>query len=82
MQRSTPRSPCSERIAIVGIGCRLPGGVDSAESLWEFLCRRGDGVRDIPADRWNIDAVYDPQPGNAWKVDIATGRVTRQCRFF
>src|SRR5262245_24413783 len=62
MLRSTPLSNCSDRIAIVGMGCRLPGGVNSADSLWEFLCRGGDGVRDIPSDRWNLDAVYDAEP--------------------
>jgi amino acid adenylation domain-containing protein len=62
MLRSTALSECTDKIAIVGIGCRLPGGIESPDSLWEFLCRGGDGVRDIPADRWNSDAVYDPHP--------------------
>jgi amino acid adenylation domain-containing protein len=59
-------------IAVVGIGCRFPGGVDSPTSLWEFLCRGGDGVRDVPVDRWNIDAVHDPQP------DVPGKSVTRR----
>ncbi|WAC90180.1 type I polyketide synthase [Mycobacterium sp. Aquia_213] len=49
-------------VAIVGIGCRFPGGVHDAESYWNFLLDKGDGVVDIPADRWNVDKYYDPDP--------------------
>ena len=41
------------RIAIVGIGCRYAGGIDSAESFWNFVVNKGDGVVEVPADRWN-----------------------------
>ena len=57
-----PRS-AGEPIAVVGIGCRLPGGADSAEQAWQMLAAGTDAVREVPADRWT-DAVYDPQPGN------------------
>ncbi|NLG55085.1 MAG: SDR family NAD(P)-dependent oxidoreductase [Rhodococcus sp.] len=49
-------------IAVVGIGCRFPGGVDSPQSYWDFLIGKGDGIVDIPADRWNVDKYYDPDP--------------------
>ena len=62
-------SPNAERtvwanddIAIVGIGCRFPGGVDSAEAYWNLLERGGDAVGEIPADRWDTDAYYNPDP--------------------
>ncbi|SOJ53931.1 Mycocerosic acid synthase [Mycobacterium simulans] len=48
------------RIAIVGIGCRYAGGIDSAESFWDFVVRKGDGVVDIPAERWDYRRYYDP----------------------
>ncbi|MBF6080331.1 SDR family NAD(P)-dependent oxidoreductase [Nocardia cyriacigeorgica] len=47
-------------IAIVGIGCRYAGGIDSPESFWEFLVGKGDGVVDIPAERWDYRRYYDP----------------------
>ncbi|WP_228803873.1 type I polyketide synthase [Nocardia higoensis] len=47
-------------IAIVGIGCRYAGGIDSPESFWDFLVGKGDGVVDIPATRWDVDRYYDP----------------------
>lgn len=49
-------------IAIVGIGCRFPGGVEDPVSFWKFLMDKGDGVTEIPADRWRIDRFYDPDP--------------------
>ncbi|MEU1963370.1 SDR family NAD(P)-dependent oxidoreductase [Nocardia sp. NPDC019304] len=49
-------------IAIVGIGCRFPGGVSDAESYWNFLLNKGDGIVDIPPDRWSIEKYYDPDP--------------------
>ncbi|QLY30523.1 SDR family NAD(P)-dependent oxidoreductase [Nocardia huaxiensis] len=47
-------------IAIVGIGCRYAGGIDSPESFWDFIINKGDGVVDIPADRWDYRRYYDP----------------------
>lgn len=49
-------------IALVGIGCRFPGGVHDGQSFWEFMISKGDGIVDIPADRWNADRFYDPDP--------------------
>ncbi|MFP4597433.1 MAG: beta-ketoacyl synthase N-terminal-like domain-containing protein, partial [Persicimonas sp.] len=56
-------SPASERepIAIVGIGCRLPGQVDSPDSLWEMLRDGRNGIVDVPASRWNPAKFHDPQ---------------------
>lgn len=50
-------------IAVIGMGCRLPGGIDSPEKLWESVLRGDDLVTEIPADRWDADAYYDPEPG-------------------
>jgi hypothetical protein len=47
----------ADRIAIVGIGCSFPGGVEAPDSLWQFLRRGGDAVVEVPADRWNVDAI-------------------------
>jgi myxalamid-type polyketide synthase MxaE and MxaD len=53
----------SEPIAIVGLGCRFPGGATSPEAFWEALRQGVDAVREVPADRWDADAYYDPEPG-------------------
>src|SRR4051812_23660247 len=50
-------------IAVLGMGCRLPGGIDSPEKLWESVLRGDDLVTEVPRDRWDADAYYDPEPG-------------------
>jgi acyl transferase domain-containing protein/acyl carrier protein len=51
-----------EPIAIVGLGCRLPGGVDGPASFWRLLEDGVDAISEVPAERWPIDALYDPDP--------------------
>ncbi len=48
----------TEPIAVVGIGCRLPGGVTNTEDFWTLLREGGSGVVRVPADRWDADALY------------------------
>jgi polyketide synthase 5 len=45
------------------MACRLPGGIDSPEQLWEALIRGDDFVTEIPPDRWDAEEYYDPEPG-------------------
>src|SRR4249920_838544 len=56
-----------ERIAIVGVGCRFPGGVNCADSLWRLLIEGREAIVEIPRDRWNIERYYDAEPGVAGK---------------
>ncbi len=51
-----------EPIAIVGIGCRLPGGANSPARLWQLLCSGFDAIGPIPADRFDVDALYAERP--------------------
>ncbi|HEX3732853.1 MAG TPA: type I polyketide synthase, partial [Mycobacteriales bacterium] len=55
----TPATP----IAIIGMACRLPGGIESPDQLWDALLRSDDLVTEIPPDRWDADEYYDPEPG-------------------
>lgn len=55
--------PRTEPIAVVGIGCRFPGGVQGPEAFWDLLVQGRSGVVDVPEDRWDIGSVYDADPG-------------------
>jgi len=63
----------SEPIAIVGLACRFPGGADSPAAFWELLRAGVDAVREVPADRWDIDAYYDPDPSAIGKMATRWG---------
>ncbi|MGW4365664.1 type I polyketide synthase [Nocardia takedensis] len=49
-------------VAIVGIGCRFAGGIDSPDTFWQFVLDKRDGVVEMPADRWDHRRYYDPEP--------------------
>ena len=63
----------TEPIAIVGAGCRLPGGVDTPDAFWELLRRGQDAVADVPRERWDVDAFYDPDPDAPGKMYTRRG---------
>ncbi|MDA2893503.1 type I polyketide synthase [Mycolicibacterium sp. BiH015] len=50
----------AEPIAVVGIGCRFPGGATNPENYWKLLESGTNAVTEVPADRWDGDAYYDP----------------------
>ena len=52
-------------IAVIGMACRLPHGINSPEQLWDALLAGEDLVGEIPAERWDADSYYDPEPGVA-----------------
>lgn len=62
-------------VAIIGIGCRFPGGVRSPDDLWTFLLNKGDGMGDMPPERWNLERFYDPDP------DVPGRMYTRRAGF-
>ncbi len=52
----------AEPVAVVGIGCRFPGGVGGPDGYWNLLANGEDAIVEVPADRWDADEFYDPDP--------------------
>ncbi|MFD4694474.1 SDR family NAD(P)-dependent oxidoreductase, partial [Streptomyces sp. NPDC058463] len=70
----TAGSPADEPIAIVALGCRFPGGLSSAEDLWQLVEAGGDVITGLPADRgWDLDGLYDPDPDAPGKTYVRGG---------
>ena len=54
-------------IAITGIGCRFPEAT-GPEAFWGLLTKGGDAIKEIPANRFDVDAFYDARPGIPGKI--------------
>ena len=52
----------NEPIAIIGMGCRFPGGANSPEAFWELLSRGKEAIVPVPSQRWDAEAYYDENP--------------------
>ena len=62
-----------EPIAIIGLGCRIPGGACNAEQFWDLLKQGRSGVREIPSDRWPVEDYFDPNPDAPGKIATRFG---------
>ena len=58
----------NEPVAIVGLGVRLPGGASTPAAFWSLLDQGVDAIREIPAERWDVESYYDPDPAAPGKM--------------
>ncbi len=58
----------NQPIAIIGIGCRLPGDRNNPSSFWDFLRDGNDAVTEVPSSRWDVNAFYDSDPDSPNKT--------------
>ncbi|WP_455551126.1 SDR family NAD(P)-dependent oxidoreductase [Amycolatopsis azurea] len=73
----------SEPLAIVGMGCRYPGGVRTPAQFWELLSEGGDAISGFPTDRgWDAEGVYDPDPDNPGTSYVVEGGFLRDAASF
>jgi phthiocerol/phenolphthiocerol synthesis type-I polyketide synthase B len=61
-------APAQEPVAIVGIGCRFPGGVIDPASFWRLLIEETDAITEIPTDRIDVDHYFDPKPATPGRM--------------
>ncbi len=69
---SAQRTAEYEPIAVIGVGARFPGA-ENSDAYWEMLKNGGDGIREVPADRWDADLYYDPTPATPGKMVTKQG---------
>ncbi|MET8774547.1 type I polyketide synthase [Nocardia sp. NPDC004654] len=68
------RAVDDDPIAVVAMACRYPGGVASPEDLWRVVASGVDATGELPVDRgWDIEGIYDPEPGKAGKTYTRQG---------
>jgi hypothetical protein len=60
-------------VTVVGMVCRLPGGIESPEAPWPAVLRGDDLVTEVPAGRWDADGHYDPEHGVPRSFRVAVG---------
>jgi acyl transferase domain-containing protein/acyl carrier protein len=69
-------------LAVVGAACRLPGGVRDPQAFWKLLVEGRDAVSEIPRDRWDVDAYYDPEGTTLGKTRIRHGGFVDELELF
>src|SRR5215472_16675094 len=68
-------------IAIIGIGCRFPGAANP-QTFWQLLRGGIDAITEVPRDRWDVDAFYDPDPAKPGKMSTRWGGFLDQVDYF
>lgn len=71
-----------EPIAVVGVGCRFPGGANTPDEFWELLRDGRDAIIEVPPDRWDVDAFYASDPDLPGKTVTRSGGFIDQVDLF
>src|SRR5258707_98431 len=67
----------NERLDVVGLASRFPGGADPTDGYWTLLSEGRDAIVEVPEQRWNLDRVYDPDPTRTGKMYVREGGFLR-----
>lgn len=71
-----------EPIAVVGMGCRFPGEINSTTDFWKFLLEGKDAISEVPEDRWNNAIHFDANPNKAGKIKASKGGFVKNADHF
>lgn len=75
--RRAPRRAADDAVAIISMACRFPGDANTPEAYWRLVDEGRDAVSEFPRERWDVDALYDPDPGAAGKSYAREGGFLR-----
>lgn len=76
------RDALNEPIAVIGMGCRFPGGADTPQKFLELLREGRDAISEVPRDRWDVDEWYDANPDTPGKISSRHGGFVDGCEQF
>lgn len=71
-----------QSIAVVGMSCRFPGSSNDLESFWQLLENKRNAITEVPAERWDVDKYYDPDPHAAGKMVTKWGGFIDNAAYF
>ncbi|MDP3718284.1 MAG: SDR family NAD(P)-dependent oxidoreductase [Acidobacteriota bacterium] len=78
----TGAAAAAEPIAVIGMACRFPGGADTPAAFLALLREGRDAISEVPADRWDVDEWYDPDPDMPGKTNSRHGGFVPGCEYF
>ncbi len=81
-QVATLKASAREPIAVIGLGCRTPGGGDDPESFWRLMRDGVDAIGPVPPERWDADALFDSDPDAPGKIVTRHGGFLRDVDHF
>ena len=67
-----------EPLAIIGMACRFPGDANNPEAFWRLLRKGTDAITEIPPERWDVDAYFDPDRNKPGKMYVRRGAFLRR----
>jgi len=74
---SSSKKPWDDAIAIIGMSCRFPAGMDTPQDYWQVLLQGKDILEEVPTSRWNINNYYDPDHKRPGKMNSCRGGFIR-----
>ncbi|EZF23666.1 hypothetical protein H112_03648 [Trichophyton rubrum D6] len=66
-------TPKVEPMAVIGIGCRYPGGIRTVQEFWDAIRNESDMILEVPPDRFNIHAFHNPTSQNKGRINNIRG---------